>query len=221
MKTRLSKRLTALLEQVPAGYDAIWDLCCDHGRLGMALLETERAPLVHFNDSVPSIMADLEQRLRRYGAVNFQLHLASAEQLQLPDQGRQLLILTGVGDELSVRIIDALSDQLPAAQLDWLMSPANNLFQLRDALQQRHFGLIDEGLVFDNGRGYEWLYVTQDRQRATASIANPAPFWDAHNREHRRHLEKLLRHANQQQRQADAINAQAAAKAYAALLDQP
>lgn len=220
MKTRLSKRLTALFNQVPIGYDAIWDLCCDHGRLGLALLETERAPLVHFNDSVPSILADLQQRLERYGAVNFQLHQSPAEQLQLPEQGRQLLILAGVGDELSVRIIDALSQQRPVSQLDWLISPANNLFQLRAFLQQRQFGLIDEGLVFDNGRGYEWLYVSQDRYRATDDINNPATFWNAQLPEHRRHLQKLLRHSLQQQRQPGQHQAAAAAQAYAALLDQ-
>jgi len=220
VKTRLSKRLKTLFNQVPSDYDAIWDLCCDHGRLGMALLETERAPLVHFNDSVASIMTELEQQLLRYGAVNFQLHLSPAEQLELPGQGRQLLILAGVGDELSLRIIDALSQQLPASQLDWLISPANNLFQVRQALQQRQFGLLDEGLVFDKGRGYEWLYVSQDRQRAGPDIDNPATFWDPSDTEHRRHLSKLLQHVRQQQRQPEQLHADAAANAYASLLEQ-
>lgn len=219
MKTRLSKRLSSLFEQIPSGYDAIWDLCCDHGRLGMALLESGRAPVVHFNDRVASIMTDLKQQLVRFGAVNYQLHPVPAEQLQLPVQGRHLLVLAGVGDELSVRIITALCRQLPAQQLDWLISPANNLFQVRDFLQRQDFGLFDEGLVFDKGRGYEWLYVSQDRNRARPDIDNPTPCWKPNQAEHRRHLSKLLRHARQQQRQANSGQAEAAANAYASLLE--
>ena len=219
MKTRLSTRLRALFDAIPAGYDVVWDLCCDHGRLGLAVLESERAGEVHFNDSVDAIMDDLEQRLVRYGARHYELHRGPAERLRIPDSGRQLLVLAGVGDELSARIITALARQLPAQRLDWLISPANNLFQVRDFLQQQNFGLFDEGLVFDKGRGYEWLRVSQDRSRAIGDIANPAPFWDPDDPAHRRHLGKLLQHARQQQRRPGEHSAAAAAEAYARLLD--
>lgn len=220
MKTRLSTRLRALFEAIPPGYDAVWDLCCDHGRLGLAVLESEGAGEVHFNDSVAAIMNDLEQRLVRYGARRYGLHPGPAEQLRLPDTGRQLLVLAGVGDELSARIITALAQQLPAQRLDWLIAPANNLFQVREFLQRQNFGLFEEGLVFDRGRGYEWLRVSQDRDRAVPDVANPAPFWDPNNSDHRRHLSKLLKHARRQQRQPGPHSAAAAAEAYARLLEQ-
>ena len=63
---KISKRLKAINQLVPDGYDHIWDCCCDHGVLGMLLLERKAAPTVHFVDQVPAIMALLEARLQQY-----------------------------------------------------------------------------------------------------------------------------------------------------------
>ncbi|WP_028670528.1 SAM-dependent methyltransferase [Saccharospirillum impatiens] len=198
MKTRLGKRLTALFEAIPPGYDAVWDLCCDHGRLGLGLLETQRTPQVHFVDQIPSIMADLQDRLKRYGAKGYQLHTLPAEQLNLPNQGTQLLVLAGVGDEVAQAIITGVTQRNPTIQPDWLISPANKVFQVRRYLHQQGFGVLDEGVVFENGRGYEWLRVSQNRERAINPISNPAPFWNAQVPEHRAHLQKLIKHARKQ-----------------------
>lgn len=215
MKTRLGKRLTALFNVVAHDYDSVWDLCCDHGRLGMALIETQRTPQVHFVDCIDGIMTDLAATLEHYGARGYQLHCCLAEQIDLPTDGKHLLVLAGVGDEVSIRIVQHLSAQNTDAQIDWLISPANNLFQVRQFLQP-DFGVLDEGVVAENGRLYEWLWV---RSGAAKPIKNPAPFWNPDDAEHRRHLHKLLKHARQQQRQAHATEAEAAALAYAQLLD--
>lgn len=218
MKTRLGKRLTALFDAIPTGYDSVWDLCCDHGRLGMALIETGRAPQVHFNDCVGSIMADLEARLIRYGATGYTLHTVEAERLQLPGEGRHLVVLAGVGDEMTIRILEALSLTDSADRFDWLISPANNLFQVRRWLREHGFGVVEEGLVFENGRGYEWLQVTSDRHRAPTPVANPAPFWDARDPQHRAHLAKLVRHARKQRRNPADTDSDAVLAAYEPLL---
>jgi len=215
MKTRLGKRLKALFNVVADDYDSVWDLCCDHGRLGMALLETGRAPQVHFVDCIDSIMTDLAARLAQYGARHYQLHCYPAEQISLPTTGKHLLVLAGVGDEVTLRIVQQLQAQTTDAQIDWLISPANNLFQVRQFLQP-NFGILDEGVVAENGRLYEWLWV---RSGAPKPIENPAPFWKPDEADHRRHLSKLLKHARQQQRQADNPQADAAALAYARLLE--
>lgn len=198
MKTRLGKRLKALFDAIPPGYEEVWDLCCDHGRLGLALLESQRAKQVHFVDQIDSIMVDLQDRLDRYGATGYQLHTLPAEKLVLTPNTRPLLVLAGVGDEVTQAIISAASEHNPDTQPDWLISPANNLFQVRRYLQQQAFGLLEEGVVFENGRGYEWLRVSQDRQRAATPVTNPAGFWDVRIPEHRTHLQKLVRHAHKQ-----------------------
>lgn len=197
MKTRLGIRLKALLNAIPHGYDSIWDLCCDHGRLGMALLETERTPKVHFIDQISEIMADLGQRLVEYGAKGYQLHRQDAATLELPQSGQHLLLLAGVGDEVTNTILADLTSKNPNANPDWLISPANNLYQVRGFLRAKGFGLLKEGVVFENHRGYEWLMVTKDRKRAPQSIPPTGVFWDTNRAEHRAHLLKLVKHGRQ------------------------
>ncbi len=217
MKTRLGKRLTSLFNAIPTGYDCVWDLCCDHGRLGMAVIETKRAPRVHFVDCIESIMVDLESRLVRYGATGYELHTTAAENLRIPTDGKHLLVLAGVGDELSQRIIDAIISHQENAKVDWLISPSNNLFQVRRHLRLNNFGLQEEGVVFENGRAYEWLRVTQNRTRAPIEVPNPASFWDADNPSHRAHLQKLIRHARKQLNSPNQADAEQALALYEAV----
>lgn len=198
MKTRLSKRLNALFDAVPPGYDSVWDLCCDHGRLGMAILETARAPAVIFVDQIQGITRELEERLHRYGAEDYQVVCQDASTLKLPKQGRHLLVLAGVGDEVTLNIMAGLLAQgANKARFDWLVSPANNLFQVREQLQQWPLSVQAEGFVMDKKRGYEWLLL-QHCEAPPCPASNPAPFWDASQPEHRHHLQKLLRHARKQ-----------------------
>ncbi|MEX0624154.1 MAG: SAM-dependent methyltransferase [Saccharospirillum sp.] len=207
LKTRLGTRLKALFDAIPSGYDEVWDLCCDHGRLGLALLESQRAPRVHFVDQVDSIMADLLTRLDQYGAKGYQLHTLPAGQLELSTEGLPLLVLAGVGDEVTQAIVSDVTAQHPNNPPDWLISPANNLFQVRRYLHDQGFGVLQEGVVFENGRGYEWLRVSLNRRRAPLPVTNPAGFWDARVPGHRAHLHRLVRHARQQlhnPKQADA-----------------
>ncbi len=218
MKTRLGKRLKALFDAIPPGYDEAWDLCCDHGRLGLALLESQRAKQVHFVDQIDSIMMDLQNRLDRYGATGYQLHTLPAEELVLTPNTRPLLVLAGVGDEVTQAIISAVSEHNPSTQPDWLISPANNLFQVRRYLQQQAFGLLEEDVVFENGRGYEWLRVSQDRQRAPKPVTNPASFWNAQVPEHRTHLKKLIMHARKQLKNPKEADAQLMLTLYEPLL---
>lgn len=218
MKTRLGKRLKALFDAIPPGYDEVWDLCCDHGRLGLALLESRRANQVHFVDQIDSIMVDLHRRLEQYGATGYQLHTLPAEQLVLTANTRPLLVLAGVGDEVTQAIVSAVSEHNPDTQPDWLISPANNLFQVRRNLQQLKFGLLEEGVVFENGRGYEWLVVSQDRQRAPKPVGNPAGFWNAAIPEHREHLQRLVSHARHQLNNPNQLDAQPMLERYEPLL---
>lgn len=131
---------------------------------------------------------------------------------------RPLLVLAGVGDEVTQAIISAVSEHNPSTQPDWLISPANNLFQVRRYLQQQAFGLLEEDVVFENGRGYEWLRVSQDRQRAPKPVTNPASFWNAQVPEHRTHLKKLIMHARKQLKNPKEADAQLMLTLYEPLL---
>ncbi|MCU8086595.1 tRNA (adenine(22)-N(1))-methyltransferase [Shewanella sp. SM21] len=63
---KISQRLQQINSMITGHYDHIWDCCCDHGLLGMLLLERSAARHVHFVDCVPSLMQALELRLQRF-----------------------------------------------------------------------------------------------------------------------------------------------------------
>lgn len=60
---KLSKRLTAIDTLISQHHDIIWDCCCDHGYLGMALLKRAAANQVIFVDIVATLMDVLSAQL--------------------------------------------------------------------------------------------------------------------------------------------------------------
>ena len=58
---KLSKRLNAINSLITQSYDIVWDCCCDHGFLGMALLERGIAKQINFVDIIPELMEAHEQ----------------------------------------------------------------------------------------------------------------------------------------------------------------
>lgn len=97
---RLPERLQSLLDLCEPGLP-LWDLCCDHGLLGIAALDSGNFSEVIFNDSVPHVIEQLRERLT--GRTHCRTVLGLAE-----DIGEELtgnLILAGVGGEKIFKIL--------------------------------------------------------------------------------------------------------------------
>ncbi len=171
----LGRRLKAIEAMVGSGYSHIWDCCCDHGLLGAALITRRAAPHIHFVDIVPSLIANLEQQLNRFFPDNSpagdmetatsQWHLHCANLIDLPLEsfgGKHLLIIAGVGGDLSTDFIAALSERHPKLDLDFILCPIHHQFKLRQELIARRFHLRQEILIEENKRFYEILWVSSN-----------------------------------------------------------
>jgi tRNA (adenine22-N1)-methyltransferase len=99
--TALSPRLAALYElclpKLP-----LWDLCCDHGYLGLWALHSGRHSEVIFNDAVPTILESLPQNFGQ-AAGRARLISGLAEDIQEPLIGS--LCLAGIGAEKIFKIL--------------------------------------------------------------------------------------------------------------------
>lgn len=108
---KTTPRIQMLLESALVG-SPIWDMCCDHGLLGLRALAREEFGEVHFVDQVPSIMKGLElklQSLSSQGLLNFyQLHCQKAESLSVPIEGS--CIIAGVGGKTISIILSSLHE---------------------------------------------------------------------------------------------------------------
>lgn len=166
-KINLGKRLHHIQSMVTEQYDHIWDCCCDHGLLGAALLERNAAPQIHFVDIVPELTRQLENKLSRFfpstaeSRSRWQVHCVDAAALPLVEvNGRHLVIIAGVGGDLTADIIRSIHQKNPTATIDFLLCPVHHQFTLRQQLIELDFSLKTEALIIENQRFYEILLVS-------------------------------------------------------------
>lgn len=107
-------RLQSLLDRCESGIP-LWDLCCDHGYLGLKALSSGRFTEVIFNDSVPHVLDDLRTRLPV--GLQCRVILGNAEQLTETLLGN--VVVAGIGGEKTHRILTTLiqAGRMQARQL--------------------------------------------------------------------------------------------------------
>ncbi|AQZ95317.1 tRNA (adenine(22)-N(1))-methyltransferase [Halopseudomonas phragmitis] len=224
---KLSKRLNQIRSMVPPGYTHIWDCCCDHGLLGAALLSDQAAPHIHFVDVLPRLINQLNEKLQRFYPVtsnNWYTHCLDTAALPLEHYpGKHLIIIAGVGGDLTTRFIQAIHHQHPRAQLDFLLCPIHQEYPLRQQLIALDFRLKEEVLVSENQRFYEVLLVSAE-QKEMAEWQKISPvgdkIWQADTLKQesiaRRYLHKTLKHYQNSQK-GNADNVRKAIDAYRAV----
>lgn len=196
---KISQRLQQINSMISGHYDHIWDCCCDHGLLGMLLLERSAARHVHFVDCVPSLMQALELRLQRFFPADvsglnphldphlnpdidpnlcrhtqWQVHcldVAALPLAQTSDKDKQLIIIAGVGGELLVELVRAIVVKHPGRRLEFILCPVHHNYYVRRSLAQLGLILQAEMLLEENQRFYEILHVINDRNDDGPSIS--------------------------------------------------
>ena len=131
-----------------------------------------------------------------------------------------LFIIAGVGGELIMRFVQEIHRTHPGAQLDFLLCPVHQEYDLRQQLIALDFRLKEEVLVSDNHRFYEVLLVSAE-QKGNAEWRKVSPVGDkiwqadtpAQESIARGYLHKTLRHYQNSQK-GNAANAREAMDAY-------
>lgn len=179
---KLSHRLEQINQMVTDQYDQIWDCCCDHGFLGVALLQRSAAKKVHFVDVVPSLTESIQAQLECLpaavlGGCDWQVHCMDVSTLTLPvSEGRQLVIIAGVGGDLTLQLAQAITRNHPNQDLDFMLCPVRQHYQLREGLAELGYGLLNERLLRENKRFYEVIHVSNRSDRPISPIGDL--MWD-------------------------------------------
>ncbi|TEW52984.1 tRNA (adenine(22)-N(1))-methyltransferase TrmK [Psychromonas algicola] len=204
---KLNKRLLALAEMVKHPYGVVWDCCCDHGLLGFQILANGLVKQVNFVDVVPDIIDRLNTKLKTYSHhlpsdVQWQtfcadvadIPLANSQDLmqaQASGKPQQLVIISGVGGELMIGMLDKLIQRYNGHNIDYLLCPVHHAYKLRNKLVQLDFKLKQEQLITDNQREYELLLVNQLEGRTLSVTGNE--LWE-NTKQHQDYLVKLISH---------------------------
>jgi len=195
-KVKLGKRLSHIEAMVGQGYDHIWDCCCDHGLLGLLLLEKSKAAHIHFVDIVPNLLVEIEQKLNKYyqGKDNWFVHCLDVAELPITEykQAKHLVIIAGVGGELLIELLTKLLPLTATLNIEFILSPVHHNYQLRSFLIKQNCALLDEKLIEENNRFYELLFISTRHGRPISPVGDR--MWDLDNIKHQDYLHKTISH---------------------------
>ncbi|WP_220770941.1 tRNA (adenine(22)-N(1))-methyltransferase TrmK [Shewanella sp. MBTL60-007] len=210
---KISQRLQHINTLINAPYDHIWDCCCDHGLLGAALLKRKAARNIHFVDVVPNLMFEVKLKLQRFfpdGELDkpsldiaslcvpsadslWQVHCVDVAKLDLAEKSqRQLIIIAGVGGDLTIELVQQIMARHPQHSLEFILCPVHHIYKVRTAMQQLGLGLVNEHLMQENKRFYEILHLSTTSQIPLTSVGSV--MWDMDRELDRDYLQKSLKH---------------------------
>ena len=176
MSTHLLKsgsRLHQLKRMINPGYDRIWDCCCDHGLLGMSLLQNQYAREVIFVDVVDSITEHLTNKLTQNfprHQYNWQVLCDDVNNLAVPADDSQLFIIAGVGPDQTINFINSLCASAKHTPIDLLTCSVSGNYAVRKALIHQGYKLNNEQHIVDNNRFYEAIYVSKSGNKTLQDV---------------------------------------------------
>lgn len=158
---KLSPRFKVFVEKVLPNVP-FWDLCCDHGYVGLEIFFNKKSSEVHLVDQVPHIM----EKIAKYLQDNFEvtkgihLHIESAQNLKMPLEGT--VLIAGVGGKTIQIIVQELlkNKLLHATRL--LLSPHTDLKAFNELVETQEFQsqyTLIEKVPLDEGGIIKTLFV--------------------------------------------------------------
>jgi len=191
----ISARLQAIASLVTDDYSHVWDCCCDHGYLGIELIQQTNS-IVHFVDRETHLLSTLEQVLVHgaYSTRRWELHCQDVEQLKLPAEKRQLVIIAGVGGLSCLAMVESLLAQHPQHELDFLLCPVRQIEELRSALSAQPLGLLRDVWLQERARNYEILHLRQHDQNSITPVGKY--FWCFQNTHQFRYIQQRIDYLN-------------------------
>ena len=194
---KLSARLNHLFDHImqfhqQSPYDDLWDLCCDHGFLGMKLFEHTQNSQIHLVDQVPVIVEILKNKYEEYTDTRVLFKTQDATKISLDTHKRHLIVIAGVGGETALDILKAITRNNIHAQMDFAISPNSHLFELR-SFMQHHFTLLHEDLIKDGNRFHEHIFVRFTYNQSKNMTLTGEGFWQSSPHAQKHHA-KLIKH---------------------------
>lgn len=213
---KIGLRIQKLDEMIASPYEVIWDCCCDHGLLGMMLLQRHAAKSIHFVDVIERLATTLQSKLKQHFSGEefesvWQVHCENVANLSIPDIKSQLIIIAGVGGDTTIELVNSIIANHPNQQMEFLLCPVHRNYHVRECLISHKFGLVNECLIRENGRFYELLHVSSDAKQAISFVGST--MWDFSNEEHQLYLAKMIAHYQRKMKATD-INVEKMLLAY-------
>lgn len=206
---RLTLRLAHIRQWIDQQdtYHDIWDLCCDHGHLGLHLHQNHTLTHVHLIDKIPSIIHKIRKKYT--SLIDSRLHMQQldAQDIVLTGTPRQMIVIAGIGGGTVKSLLQAIiANPKNASQhaIDFIISPNAHTFELRNYLRNNIegyvFELINEAFISDNNKHHEHIFVRLHPQKKDIKnriSTTGRHIWQPFDSTKEEYLEKLIKHYTQ------------------------
>lgn len=194
MKIKLKKRLKEIFDFIDDSYDECWDTCCDHGHLGLSLLESRKVNKVHFVDQVDTIIFSLEEKVKSFSNIDpnsYELYVLDAKKIRLSSY-RSVICICGVGGDVAKDIIESLKSNNDLNNHDFLFSVNYHIYELREYLSSNEFLSVKEKFFYDGRWPYELLLVSLNRGEQMDNVGSK--LFEKETIENKEYIYKLIEH---------------------------
>ena len=168
-----SRRIQVINSLVSPDTETVWDICCDHGQIGLSFLPHKE---VHFVDIVPAIMERLELSLLSSDIPRgkYHIHLSDAKELCTESPSKNnCFIIVGIGADLIIQILKNIPN---SKNIEYIVCAHQYPHKLRDHLIQNQYFVQDEVLVQESGQFYEILKISKYKGQPISPIGEM--LWD-------------------------------------------
>lgn len=169
--TNLSLRLNYLSNICSKYHGNFYDLCCDHGKLGMSLGGYKNIDEIYLVDIVPSIINSLKNKATYIPNGKFNIKLEDCTKIKFNTKKEKIITIAGVGGHLTIGILENALPQVTNNDTI-ILSPHNNLQKVRTYLSQTNLGLVEELLIRDNKKFYEIFVLNNCSKRKIEAVGN-------------------------------------------------
>ena len=194
---KISHRLQKIDRFIVNHYQHIWDCCCDHGLLGINLLKRYAAKKIHFVDIVEKLIRDLDKQLKQDFSDNtskdrWKTYCLDAAEIPIQTRESNLIIISGVGGDLLIDLVQSIRSAHKNQKLDFLLCPVYHNYKVRQALTKMGFGLINESLVKENKQFYEIIHISTQSKIPISLVGSL--MWDFSRLSHKEYLKQTIAH---------------------------
>jgi tRNA (adenine22-N1)-methyltransferase len=200
-KIKLGTRLEQLKKMVNNQYDHVWDCCCDHGLLGMALLQDTQQTTIHFIDVVRSLVDQVKNKLEQFyvddlegslPSTRWQTQCLDVAKIKLIKNQSNLVIIAGIGGEKIIVLLMGIINNNKNMDFELLLCPVHQNYRLREFLIEQGFGLIQEEIVKENNRFYESMHIGKLSEKKLSLVGSEQ--WNYSRDDDRCYLTKMIQH---------------------------
>lgn len=157
-KFPLSPRIQLIVDHV-LPHEPLWDLCCDHGYIGIGALAYQNVSEVHFVDQVTHII----EKIKSYkNSTQTPLYFYNLPAENLTHQLHGTVVICGVGIHTILDVLKHYQKNSEYKVKRWIIGPHKPV-DLTEVLTNSlpHYQLVKKTSAFERGRSRDFYIFDQ------------------------------------------------------------